>query len=149
MGFRWTGFSAKGAKQLAKNIALTPVAPLYAAGGAINKATGGKTTTYSVYTAASGKARRPTYSTATQALSGYQGAAPKQGTWRAPVLNPATPRFAGEAAAVVIREAVAPTADAVSRGLFGVKLSTLAWTAAGVGVAIVAGPPLIDRALKA
>jgi hypothetical protein len=122
---------------------------LFVLGGAVNQATGGKTTTYNASQALSGRKPAPTYSTATQALSGYQGATPNQGTWRAPVANRSTTRFAGEVVSATVKDVVAPTANAVSEGLFGVKLTTLAWIAAGGGAAFLVAPPLIERALKA
>lgn len=123
------------AKQLGVNVALryNPVAHgLFAAGAAVNKATGGKTTTYSLTKALAGKAPRPTYSTLTRAASGYSSATPGAGTWRPPVLNKDTVRFAAETAKGV--------GDAASEGLLGVKLRTLLLGAAGVtaGLATVA-----------
>jgi hypothetical protein len=133
----------------AQKVALTPAAPLFALGAAINQASGGKTTTYSVWKAAApGGSAGTTYSSLTQSLSGYQGATPGSGEWRAPLLNPETPKFIGTTAAKVLRDVAAPVADEASKALFGVKLTTLAWGAAAVGTGLLVGPPLVARALK-
>lgn len=132
-----------------KNVALTPAAVPFAVGARVNQLTGGKTTTYNVWKAASGKAPAPTYSLATQALSGYQGATPGAGTWAVPVANRATTKGAGEVVKTVIEDVAKPAADAASDALFGVDLKTLAWVAAGTGAAVFLGPPLVGGIARA
>lgn len=106
---------------------------LYALGAALNAATGGKTQTYSATTAVKQgiDPKKQTYSTFTQAASGYQSATPGGGQWGLPVANKATVKLAAETAKAV--------GDAAAEGLFGVSLTTLALGAAGVlGLGVVA-----------
>ncbi|HUR61871.1 MAG TPA: hypothetical protein VM286_05845 [Candidatus Thermoplasmatota archaeon] len=118
-------------------LVLSGTEALYALGGALNAATGGKTKTYDAYDALhKGGAIGTRYSTTTQALSGYQGTTPGQGEWRLPVLNPATAKLGGEVTASVIDGFGGPVADALSKSLFGVKLRTLAWITGGTVVGL-------------
>ncbi|MFA5944611.1 MAG: hypothetical protein WC876_09115 [Candidatus Thermoplasmatota archaeon] len=132
----------------ARKAALAPVAVPFALGAGVNQLTGGKTTTYNVWKAASGKAPAPTYSVVTQAASGYQGATPGAGSWALPVVNRSTTKGAGQLVKVAIQDVVAPAADAASKGLFGMSLPALAWTAAGGAAVLLVGPPLVSRALR-
>lgn len=124
-----------------QKVALTPAAPLFAVGAGINKATGGKTTTYNVWKAASGKAPAPTYSKTTQAASGYQGAIPGQGKWNVPVANKTTIRVVGET--------VRDVADAATEGLGLPSVRTLLYMAGagalGLGGLYVATMPKPSR----
>lgn len=107
---------------------------LYTGGAALNKATGG---TGPLLLKDAVKNKAPVqFSTTTQAFSGYQGAVPNQGRQGLPLVNAATPRVVGQVATTIIREAVAPAANEVSKGLFGVSLKTVAWTAAGAAVGL-------------
>lgn len=109
---------------------------LFVLGGAVNQATGGKTTTYNASQALGGRKPAPTYSTTTQALSGYQGDRPGAGVWRAPVVNRSSPRVVGQVAKTVVEEVVAPVANAATEGLFGVSLRTVGIAAGVLGVGL-------------
>jgi|ERR1041385_4281441 hypothetical protein len=130
------GFKLKLPNLSPKNVGLGTLAPFYALGAGLNQLTGGKTTTYNIYKAASGKAPAPTFSLATQALSGYSSATPKQGQYGIPLVNRGTTKLVGKVAATTIHDVVAPAADAAAKGLFGVSLKTVAWTAAGAVVGL-------------
>lgn len=138
MGLNLSLPSSKKVKSLAKKAALMQpaVALPFAAGAAVNKLTGGKTTTYKAWEAGMGKAPAPAYSKTIQAASGYQGARPGQGKQGLPLLNRATTTGLGTVASTVIKDVVAPAADAASEGLFGVSLKTLGWVAAGSAVGL-------------
>src|SRR5688572_10282599 len=82
-------------RKVAKNVALAPAAVPFAVGAGINKATGGKTTTFNVWKAAKpGGSKNVRFSTVTQAASGYQGAVPGKGKQGIPVANRATLKVA-------------------------------------------------------
>ena len=138
----------KAAKKTGKLALVTnpPANVLYTTGSVLNRATGGKGA-LTLYGATKKNAPTVKYSTFTQAASGYQGKAPTSGTWALPVANRSTTKGTGQLAATIIKDVAAPAADAASQGLFGVSLPALAWTAAGVGAAVLVGPPLVARAL--
>lgn len=122
----------------ARNVAVdtSPVGVLYAAGGGINKLTGGKTATYRLSSALDGKGRQNRFSTVTRAASGYSSAIPKAGDYGLPIVNRQTTQGLGRAAATVVEDVVAPVANEASKGLFGADLKVVAWTAAGAVVGL-------------
>jgi hypothetical protein len=73
---------------------------------------------------------------------------PDAGQWRLPVANRATTTGVGQLVATVVTDVATPAADAASKGLFGVDLKVVAWTAGLVTTAALAGPPIIRAATK-
>lgn len=132
--YRWVAPTVAKAADTVAHVAVdvSPVGILYATGGAINAATGGKTTTFDAYAALTkGAAKGTTYSPVTQAASGYQGVTPGGGTWSFPVANKATVTVAAQTVKVAA-SVVHDVAGAASEGLLGVSLTTLLLGAAGI-----------------
>lgn len=104
-GYRPSQVSATDAL---KTAALAPLTPLYALGGGLNVLSGGTTTAWTPGAAIVGGVQGTTYSTLTQAASGYFGPDPSQpippggGSWGVPVLNPALPAFVGQVVGGVV-----------------------------------------------
>lgn len=153
MGFRWTGFKAPplphvNLQTVARDVAVAPVAGLFAVGAAANQLSGGKTTTYNVFRAINGRVNPPTFSVLTQSASGYQGATPKAGKWAAPVLNPATPKAAAQAikgTTRVARDLTNAAADGLGLPHLGTIVLLAAGGALGLGAVYVATMPKPHR----
>jgi len=122
--YRWVAPTLAQAGDAVAHVAVdvSPIGGLYALGGVVNAATGGKTKTLDAYAALTrGAAVGTRYSTLTQAASGYQGPMPNQGKWAAPVLNKATVRVAAQ----TVQTAASVVHDVGNAGLKGLGLPTL------------------------